>query len=656
MRAPGKHYLLSAMVHHDQRRHLKTMLLIFSLFFQTYAWAQYTDPLFQTALFFGLHSQWLQPWRGYLETVPANWFLNGTGVVLNSPNPDLVCQMLARHSIALTRMEIGWGNVTLNNTITNPRTIAALQACQKWGLRPILLLNANQGVPCPLIGFLAQLTADAPAGATSLTFTDTTGFVPGKTGISNLTSYTAAQVLITALNGNSAILSMPLPKALAAGTQLSMATLRYRPFSVPGSPDYNETLAGWKAYVLIVGQLAAQYLGPGRFDLEVWNELTFGSNFLYINRYYSPALASYYENAIWAALVRATAEVASANPAIFAGAEISDGFANTIPWPASSTEPARVTGISKHCYAVKKAFPLGEQKASGELNALLQREDPPTFVPNYHVYFPDYVGTALQTEFIIRDISPISTPIYNGILHGRYTRPGNPCYGWITECGYDPYYAFPSVTDPITALVLKAKSTTRYFCFFLHKGCKKVTIFATGGGDARLGLVQDNFLAYCNTNTVYPLPDDAYTSPALAATARIANQMRRHAAATGWTPRQLSVVSVTDTHNHFQFAGDGTPAHPNLYDREVLAILPFQSNQNRFVIPYYVMTRNLFPVMTPERFNITLGGLHAASVNVRCYDPIADAYYPSSANSNADGTVTISVNATDYPYLLVVTD
>ena len=72
---------------------------------------------------------------------------------------------------------------------------------------------------------------------------------------------------------------------------------------------------------------------------------------------------------------------------------------------------------------------------------------------------------------------------------------------WITECGYDPYYAFPSVTDPTTALTLKAKSTARYFCFFLHKGCKKVTIFATGGGDARLGIVKDNFLSYCNGNT-----------------------------------------------------------------------------------------------------------------------------------------------------------
>ena len=89
-------------------------------------------------------------------------------------------------------------------------------------------------------------------------------------------------------------------------------------------------------------------------------------------------------------------------------------------------------------------------------------------------------------------------------------RPG----GWITECGYDPYYA--GVTDPTVALKLKAKSTARFFCFFLNKGCQKVTIFSTAGGDARLGIVQDNFLAYTQSNTVYPTNDAPYTSPALA--------------------------------------------------------------------------------------------------------------------------------------------
>ena len=338
---------------------MKIFFLIFCALIQIKASAQqYTDPLYQTDLPFGIHSDWIQPWRGYLETVPASQFLNGVGVVLKSPNADLVCQMLSRHGVKLTRIEIGWGNVDYTQgTISNPQAIAGLKACAKWGLRPIILLNANHGGPCPALAFNAVAAGAAAAGSTSLSLVDTAGIIPGKTGLSNLTASIAAQVLVTAVNGKTVTLSMPLPKAIQAGQSLPMTTLKYRPFSVPGSADYNATLAGWKSYVLTVGRLASQYLGAGNFDLEVWNELIFGSNFLNINNYYSPAFATYDEKAIRAVLVQATADVATANPSVFNRAEITDGFANTLPWPASSTEPARVTGISKHCYPPNLTFP-----------------------------------------------------------------------------------------------------------------------------------------------------------------------------------------------------------------------------------------------------------------------------------------------------------
>jgi len=34
-------------------------------------------------------------------------------------------------------------------------------------------------------------------------------------------------------------------------------------------------------------------------------------------------------------------------------------------------------------------------------------------------------------------------------------------------------------------------------------------------------------------------------------------------------------------------------ARPPLYDRDVLAMLPFQVNARKFIIPYYVMTRDI---------------------------------------------------------------
>ena len=222
----------------------------------------------------------------------------------------------------------------------------------------------------------------------------------------------------------------------------------------------------------------------------------------------------------------------------------------------------------------------------------------------------------------------------------------------MTECGYDPFYA--SVTDPATALALKAKATARYFCFFLNKGCKKVTVFSTAGGDTRLGIVQDNFLNYCLTNTVYPTNDAPYTSPALLVTGRIAEQMRLNASALG-TPRQLGVVYLTGLNTKTQFHGNGTAAHSDLHDSDVVTILPFQSNPHRFVIPYYVMTRKLVPALTPEPVTITLSGLNPATTRVQCYDPMNDTFSLPSVHAHGQ-TVAISVNATDYPYLLVVTD
>ena len=112
---------------------------------------------------------------------------------------------------------------------------------------------------------------------------------------------------------------------------------------------------------------------------------------------------------------------------------------------------------------------------------------------------------------------------------------------------------------------------------------------------------------------------------------------------------------MTDTQKKSQFHGDGTTAHPDLQNCDLLAILPFQSSPNRFVIPYYVMTRNLVPALSPEPYTITLSGLNAATTKVQCYDPIQDAYYPASVHVLGQ-SVSITANAADYPYLLIVTD
>ncbi len=138
----------------------------------------------------------------------------------------------------------------------------------------------------------------------------------------------------------------------------------------------------------------------------------------------------------------------------------------------------------------------------------------------------------------------------------------------------------------------------------------------------------------------------------------------------GASLRQLTLLSIAQDGDHAQFAGDGTAAHPSLYDREVLAVLPFQSSPTRFAIPVYVMTRDLLTLYEPgaptsdihrfdlpdETFRITLGNLPetATPPTVALYDPLRNETTPAHLVTRTGNTATIEVAATDYPRILTL--
>ena len=280
-------------------------------------------------------------------------------------DPEIRIRHLARHGFAHIRLEIGWGNVSYEDEsrLANADSLRPiLLACKKWHVRPLILLNAHQGAPCPVRFFERTVTAAAHKGDRQVTLDSTDGLHIGYSGLSQLTQYWAAEALITAIDGKTVMLSKPLPKDIAAGSHVPMATLKYRPFAAPGSDDYKETVAGWLRYVDTVEQFVRDALGTqgqkdAGFDLEVWNELTFGDEFLYLNHYYDPPPVEYEERGVWGNLVRETAAHVEAHRDLFPGVLIGDGFANTIPWPASSQEPAGVTAIDKHPYAGRRDLP-----------------------------------------------------------------------------------------------------------------------------------------------------------------------------------------------------------------------------------------------------------------------------------------------------------
>ena len=628
----------------------------------------YTDPRHFTSLPFGYQSHWLQPWRAYLETVPATTFVDGTGINFNVPNtanPELVARMLSQQGIRRARVEINWGRVNFKDE-TKLNGAAEIRdrllALKKYGIRPLILLNAHQGAPCPVKFSERIVTLDARAGATQLQLQDTRGLQVDYSGLSNLTTYWAGEVLFTEINGNTVTLSKPLPKPLRAGARVRVATLKYRPFSPPNSQDYQQTMVGWQRYVGTVAQFVAETLGTTNssdkgFDLEIWNELTFGSNFLYINKYYDQVIYNYDKNSIWDNLVAVTANYIKTYPSAFKGVLVGNGFSNTIPWPAAAQQPPQIHAISKHPYTFRKRYPEDEFK-NKPVNALFQPELKSNFVPpTYTAHFPEYYGTALQTETLVRDMGPITTTI-QGKNHGRYARTdlrrGGATPVWITEVNFSPGQDDPNISAE-RALAIKAKTTARYFCFYLNKGVTQLHLYAVKGTDRKLGIVTERFQDYVEQpGAVYPTDDSTYLSPALATLGRMVAKMREQADPTLTRTRQLAVLAVGDDHGHYQFLGDGTAAHPNLFNRDVFAFLPFQVNARRFVIPYYVMTRDVMQDLSPEQFTVQIRGINPTGATITAYDPINDRIVPVTVEPQQSDVLSLKLTATDYPYLLTI--
>lgn len=273
------------------------------------------------------------------------------------------------------------------------------------------------------------------------------------------------------------------------------------------------------------------------------------------------------------------------------------------------------------------------------------------------MFFPEYTATALQTETLIRNIAPITSEIYGKTKYGRYARKINdkviPTPAWITEVNTSPISYDPEISNE-RALAIKAKTTARYYCFFLNKGVERLYLYRAAEQDKNWSIISENFLNYTNKNTNYPTDDNRYISPSLQTLGRIVAKMSEEIDPKLTNTRQLEVVSISDTHNHYQFKGDGTTAHPNLYDRDVFTVLPFQVNTAKFIIPYYVMTRNITKDLNPEKFTITIKGVDGIKAHVSAYDPIKDQAAPIKIVRRRSNSIKLELTATDYPNLLSI--
>jgi hypothetical protein len=691
------------------------------------------DPRFLTETPFGTSSFWIQPWRAYLDTWSSTRLLDALGINFNvgPAKAEATAQLLHDSGFTLARREIDWGSLAYGQPARFRDEAAirtVLEALHNHGLRPLILLNANSGDPGPSLHVTLETTSTAPAGAQTVTLTAASAarVVPGKTGFNGLSFGGDPDILITAVGaGGVATLSKPLPTALAAGAHAG-TTLEYAPFGPPtladGRPNplFQETLGGWLDYVGAVCKMAASIFGSEGYDLEVWNELSFGSQFLNSEHYYSPGTeipapegqaeseasseaqldsepeygsgneeeapkAHVTRDVIQTLLAETVAYVR--NPANGTGPDVgvSDGFASQTPFTSGAGTPPGLTALSKHPYVSQQPYPAAYTfRNIIPLNAFGERDiekgsQTPLFIPTYESLFPEVTLTATHTETLIRDLAPFTTDVY-GTPHGRDVGPagGSPPQKWVTEynlgigrapvMGPDesaPESGAAATLTPADKAHFHAKVALRSLVADVSKGIEREYFYAAAPG--ALSLIGEGFFSALEASPG-SYPGDAAGGETMSG---LHNMLARfQGPGPEGAPRQLKLTSITQNGNHAQFAGDNTPAHPPLYDRDVLAVLPFQTSPTSFAIPIYVMTRNLLTLYQPgapqtditrfdlpnETFHITLTNLPPTTTppTITAYDPLRNTTTPTQLTNWNHGTATIEIAATDYPRILTI--
>ena len=680
----------------------------------------YGDPV-QQNIPFGCRSYFLTPWRAYMDTWPASRFLECLGICFKLRDiraAEAVAQVFAEAGIRSARVEIGWGNFRYDDPTQMDEAKARryktiLRALKAHGIRPLILLNANSGWPCPIRTDRVTLVRDAPAGAREIFVDDTARIVPHYTGLRGQ-AYQIAFPLITevdAATGRCA-LSAPLRKGLTRGP-LSLYTLKYHPFSgrtfADGrpNPSAQETVEGWMTYVAAVCRFAKAALGTegapdAGFDVEVWNEYTFGSHFLQERKYYDPprefAEPITYSNhgrtrTGHEIILPMTVDFVNDPKNGLPGVRVISGFSNQRPWENGADMWPGQAGFSRHYYASmdpEKTLisPQTQADVACVINALGEREAGPgakgaragarpCFIPTLRAALPEFWHYGYKTEFITRDVQPFPGPWKK---HQRFSHPGTgrPAEVWMTEFNM---FRWPwakqliaragcAKDDPrLVALMhyVGAKVLLRAFVFHAHKGVHTINVFAAQVGDCSFGVLPEAFFAALEQSGFRLTPAvRKHIGPQLETIGRLAALMREGEAIA--VARPLQVVRLVEHRPRLAFRGDGTPAHPDRWHRDDFACLPYQLAAGRFAVACYVVTRDIThewdaerDVLDPARydmpaqtFDLTLGNVCGAGARVSLWDPMRDRTLPAKVLDAGPNTLCVRLAVVDYPRFLLI--
>ncbi len=601
--------------------------------------AAYADPRLLEVPW-GNYSFIRQGWRGYLETLPGARYRDGLGVVWGQSPPgksaDEVASALAWAGFKRVRLEIPWGSVTWDEAgldeVSAERPRQILRALKAHRLRPLILLNANHQQPCPARWRELIVQSAASAGERTVVVRGEVSDLipPAIATVMSLADGTTAGPLISGYSqdpragaGTHVVrLSKALKRPVHPQERLRVAVLRYPPLYPVGTPEFESTASGWLRYVGLVAELVEKTYGSDGYDVEIWNELTFGSAYLDINNYREPRAALqapeflHPGGSAWELARRTVQLLKRGHP----GAQVIWGFSNTTFFHVPIPElPPQLDGQSYHPYGTGRRCYLDLIRGRREL--LLD-----SYVPNGCVVQPEgYAHAWQQTESLLRFIAPAARAAHP---------PGSAGFQHlITEHGFAPKEI--GITKRREAERAKTAFLLRAPLLWLNKGLTALYVYDVyEPDDAGSGMFSS----------------DGTVSPALSALHRLTSELT--GPETLSAPRQLSIEVAREGARTGILPGDPGGAH--LGQEEAAAFLPFQTDASRFVIAAYVMTQDFPNALAPQPFRVTVSGVDGRDATVRYYSPAADATWPVTIVTRSDRSLTLRLSLTEIPNLIEI--
>ncbi len=578
----------------------------------------------------------VQPWRGYLETVPATTFLNGIGINWQEVEPALdaaVAQRLSAAGFRGARLEIGFGSLNAHGTAFRPEKqqsyLGALRAMKRNGIDPLILLNANGGEPAPHSSSTVTVAREAARGARKLWLSSTSGMASDHSGLT--TTNVMAGNLFRQVRGNVVTLYKPLTESLKRGTLVHVDTLTFQPFGAPGAAAYDKTITGWKRYVGLAIDLARRSGFPDRrIKVEVWNELTFGSQFLDWDAYTDAAWCCLggaalrvRTGSVWRLLADTTDFIRHYSR----GIRVINGFSNTNFLRTKITDLPPVDGQSYHPYGtelfvVDKSYPFASDR------------------PHFR-YLP--VGLSLALPEGVFSTDTVAEQLPRNFLQPALRRSLRPkgttsFLHYQTEDGWNPREQ--GITTAATASAVRTKALLRGLTFWLNKGLAGLWVFEAHDPDpAGFGILDS-----ASPGTV--------TTPELMA---LHNLVSMFSGATELArPRDLSVHVTARGKQLMAFPGGS--GHAAKWYRDMFTFLPYQVSLHRFAIPLYTMSYDIAKSLPQLSYTVDLHGLDGRRAAVRYLDPIADSVEDVHVDARSSTGLRLTIATTDYPRVLVITD